>query len=258
MATARKLFGTDGVRGEAGTFLTAELATALGPRRHRLAGGRAAAGPDRARHARVGADARGGPGRRDRRRRRRRAARRRAADPGGGDPGQAPRPRPCRGRLRLAQPLPRQRDQVLLGAQGYQARRRGRGADRVAARERAAGEARARQRARAERRPRGLPAGAASPPSRSISPAAGWCSTAPTAPPSGRSGDLRAARGRRSRRSRPSPTGATSTTAAARPTSTRSPTPSPPRRRRSASPSTATATGCSPSTAPGAATTATS
>ncbi|MBN9624535.1 MAG: phosphoglucosamine mutase, partial [Actinobacteria bacterium] len=30
MADARKLFGTDGVRGEAGTFLTAELATALG------------------------------------------------------------------------------------------------------------------------------------------------------------------------------------------------------------------------------------
>jgi phosphoglucosamine mutase len=30
MATGRKLFGTDGVRGEAGTFLTAELATALG------------------------------------------------------------------------------------------------------------------------------------------------------------------------------------------------------------------------------------
>jgi phosphoglucosamine mutase len=29
-ATERKLFGTDGVRGEAGTFLTAELATALG------------------------------------------------------------------------------------------------------------------------------------------------------------------------------------------------------------------------------------
>ncbi|HEY5332647.1 MAG TPA: phosphoglucosamine mutase, partial [Solirubrobacterales bacterium] len=28
--TSRKLFGTDGVRGEAGTFLTAELATALG------------------------------------------------------------------------------------------------------------------------------------------------------------------------------------------------------------------------------------
>jgi phosphoglucosamine mutase len=30
LATGRKLFGTDGVRGEAGTFLTAELATALG------------------------------------------------------------------------------------------------------------------------------------------------------------------------------------------------------------------------------------
>ena len=30
MRTARKLFGTDGVRGEAGTFLNAELATALG------------------------------------------------------------------------------------------------------------------------------------------------------------------------------------------------------------------------------------
>ncbi|HWM55193.1 MAG TPA: phosphoglucosamine mutase [Solirubrobacterales bacterium] len=30
MAKGRKLFGTDGVRGEAGTFLTAELATALG------------------------------------------------------------------------------------------------------------------------------------------------------------------------------------------------------------------------------------
>ena len=30
MATTRKLFGTDGVRGEAGTFLSAELATALG------------------------------------------------------------------------------------------------------------------------------------------------------------------------------------------------------------------------------------
>jgi phosphoglucosamine mutase len=30
VTTERKLFGTDGVRGEAGTFLTAELATALG------------------------------------------------------------------------------------------------------------------------------------------------------------------------------------------------------------------------------------
>ena len=30
MSGERKLFGTDGVRGEAGTFLSAELATALG------------------------------------------------------------------------------------------------------------------------------------------------------------------------------------------------------------------------------------
>ncbi|HET9153776.1 MAG TPA: phosphoglucosamine mutase, partial [Solirubrobacterales bacterium] len=30
MKTARRLFGTDGVRGAAGTFLTAELAAALG------------------------------------------------------------------------------------------------------------------------------------------------------------------------------------------------------------------------------------
>src|SRR6476660_1027002 len=30
MATQRRLFGTDGVRGEVGTFLTAELATGLG------------------------------------------------------------------------------------------------------------------------------------------------------------------------------------------------------------------------------------
>ena len=30
MSAERKLFGTDGVRGEAGTFLTAELATSLG------------------------------------------------------------------------------------------------------------------------------------------------------------------------------------------------------------------------------------
>ena len=30
MTTVRKLFGTDGVRGEAGTFLDAELATSLG------------------------------------------------------------------------------------------------------------------------------------------------------------------------------------------------------------------------------------
>ena len=81
---ARKLFGTDGVRGVAGEFLTAELALALGARRDRAQRReRAAAGADRARHARVGRDARGGGRRRRQRSGRRRAARRRAADAGG-------------------------------------------------------------------------------------------------------------------------------------------------------------------------------
>ena len=69
-ALARRLFGTDGVRGVAGELLTAELALALGPRRDASSRGRRApAGADRPRHARVRADARGGA------RRRRRAAR---------------------------------------------------------------------------------------------------------------------------------------------------------------------------------------
>ena len=76
------LFGTDGVRGVAGEFLTAELALRLGPRGHAHLAGRAPAGADRPRHARVGRDARGRARRRHRRRRRARAARRRAAHPG--------------------------------------------------------------------------------------------------------------------------------------------------------------------------------
>ncbi len=128
-----------------------------GPRRHRLAGGRTPAGADRPRHPRVGADAGGGAGRRRRRGRRRRAARRRPADPGGGDPGEAARARPRGGRLRLPQPLPGQRDQVLQRP-GHQARRRDRGADRGADGGGAAGDPAGRRRARAERRPRGLSA----------------------------------------------------------------------------------------------------
>ena len=69
MSAERKLFGTDGVRGEAGTFLTAELATALGRAVTASLEAAAPAGPDRPRHPRVGADAGGGAGRRDRRRR---------------------------------------------------------------------------------------------------------------------------------------------------------------------------------------------
>ncbi len=62
MTHPHKLFGTDGVRGVAGTELTAELALALGRAAALQASVRAAPGADRARHARVGADARGGAG----------------------------------------------------------------------------------------------------------------------------------------------------------------------------------------------------
>ena len=57
---ATKLFGTDGVRGVAGTELTAELALALGRAAALESASRAAPGPDRPRHARVRPDAGGG------------------------------------------------------------------------------------------------------------------------------------------------------------------------------------------------------
>ena len=113
---ARRLFGTDGVRGVAGEFLTAELALALG------AGGdapdrrRAPAGADRARHARVRRDAPGGRRRGRQRRRRRRAARRGAADARRAAAARALRLRPGGRALGLAQPLPGQRHQVLRAA----------------------------------------------------------------------------------------------------------------------------------------------
>ena len=75
----RKLFGTDGVRGVAGEFLTADLALALGRAAAAASPADVAAGPDRPRHARVGRDARGRARRRRRGRGRPRAARRRAA-----------------------------------------------------------------------------------------------------------------------------------------------------------------------------------
>ena len=129
----RKLFGTDGVRGVAGEFLTAELALALGraaTRRHRR---RAPAGADRARHPRVGRDAAGGARRRRQRGRRRRAARRRAADAGRAAADRSLRLRPRGRAVRLAQPLPRQRHQVLRGRR-LQALRRDRAGDRARAR----------------------------------------------------------------------------------------------------------------------------
>ena len=60
---ARKLFGTDGVRGVAGEFLTAELALALARAATLQTGAERPAGPDRPRHARVGRDAAGGASR---------------------------------------------------------------------------------------------------------------------------------------------------------------------------------------------------
>ena len=114
MATERKLFGTDGVRGEAGDVPHRRAGDwrSAGPRPPRceaerpqvlivrdtresgpmleaaLAAGVAAAGGD----ALLGGV---------------------LPTPGRGDPRQAARPRPRGGRLRLPQPLPRQRDQVL-------------------------------------------------------------------------------------------------------------------------------------------------
>ena len=126
------LFGTDGVRGVAGEFLTAELALKLGPRRRAHLAGGPPAGPDRPRHARVGRDARGRARRRHSRRRRARAARRRAAHPGRLRARAPLRLRHGGRGLGLAQPVPRQRHQVLR-PRGHEARRRPGGRDRAAA-----------------------------------------------------------------------------------------------------------------------------
>ena len=105
MATGRRLFGTDGVRGEVGTFLTAELATALGrAAAFSLDGERPQvlivrdtreSGPMLESALAAGIAAAG----------RRRAARRSPAHAGGRDLGQEARLRPRRGRLRLPQSL---------------------------------------------------------------------------------------------------------------------------------------------------------
>ena len=234
------------------------------PRRDRLAGGAAPAGPDRPRHARVGADAGGRAGRRRRRGRRRRAARRRAADPGGRDPGQAARARPRRGRLRLPQPLPRQRHQVLLRPAARSSTTSSRRGSRPLlddAAHRAPGD-----------RGRGGAGGARARTAASRTTCASCEAAFPLdlsgrrvvldcangADPPRRAGDLRAARrrGRDDRRR------------ARRAQHQRRLRLDPPRaagragrrlaRPRSASPSTATATACWPSTAPAASTTATS
>ena len=132
---ARRYFGTDGVRGVAGEFLTADLVERLG---------RAAVLWSGRERVFVGRDTRGsGPeleaalARGDRLGRRRRGPRRRAAERGGR--AARGRLRPRRGHHRLAQPARVQRRQVLP-ARG-QALRRRRGGDRGAPR-RAAGDRR--------------------------------------------------------------------------------------------------------------------
>ena len=77
---ARRLFGTDGVRGVAGELLSADLAVKLGRAATLQSGNGGAARPRDPRHARERRDARGGAGGRRRRGRRRRLPRRRPAD----------------------------------------------------------------------------------------------------------------------------------------------------------------------------------
>ena len=256
MATERRLFGTDGVRGEAGTFLTAELATALGravvssleaerPQvlivrdtresgpmiESALAAGIAAAGGD--------------------------------ALLGGVLPTPAAAILVKRLGLDLAAVVSASHNPYRDNGIKFFSAAGTKLDDAAEARIEARSTARGRlggagAGARAERRPRGLPAGAARKPSRSTSPASPSPSTAPTAPPTVPGRRSSSASAPWSRRSASSPTGATSTTAAARPISTRLARRCHPGRPRSASPSTATATACSPSTAPAAPTTATS
>ena len=225
---ARKLFGTDGVRGVAGEELTAELALALG---------RSAAARVRWRASRVlvirdtresGEMLQAALAAGRQRGRRRHAARRGAADARRPAADRPLRLRPGGGDLGLPQPLPRQRHQVL--------RRR-----RVQALRRAG----ARDRARPGERHGGAAAGAGADPIRaacasctaparttcaSSTAASGsstWaastcCSTAPTAPPTAWPRRSSGGWAQRSPCSPTSPTGATSTTAAARPTSSAS------------------------------------
>ena len=107
-----------GSGGAVGDFLTADLAMRLGRAAALAAEAERPQVADHPRHPRVGPDARGRPRGRDRLGRRRRDARRRAADAGGLGPRPPARLRPRGGRLGLAQPLRRQRHQVLRALAG--------------------------------------------------------------------------------------------------------------------------------------------
>ena len=125
------------------------------------------------------------------------------------------------GRLRLAQPLARQRDQVLR-PDGRKLDDERRGRDRGTASPRGRPPAAPRAGSASSRARSTTTCGRCDGVSRSTSPGAGSSSTAPTAPPTGprrRSSSGSAP----TSRSPPSPTGATSTRAAARPISRASP-----------------------------------
>ncbi len=248
----QKLFGTDGVRGVAGELLTAELAVALGIAATRECTGGPAAGARPARHARVGPDAGVGDRRRNRSGRWRRARRRRVADARRLHPRPPPGARPRSGDLRVAQPVARQRDQVLRPRRAQARRRRTRRGSR---RSSVPGSLRSRARGKpGSGRFTSFTAAstticASSPtPSASISRAGGSCSIARTAPPTARRRRSSRAWAPTWMRSPRSPTGATSTTAADRRIPRRWRRASSTRAPRSASPSTVTGTASSPST----------
>ena len=256
MAAERKLFGTDGVRGEVGAFLTAELAMALG--RAAVASLEA----DRPQVLIVRDTRESGP--------MLESALAAGVAEAGGDAllgGVLPTPAAAILVKRLGLDLAavvsashnpyrdngikffsgagtKLSDEVEAGIEGH---------DRL----RPDGRAR-RPRARARRRDGGLPAGAGGRlPARSEG-RHGRARLRQRRHPQGRADRSSSASGRRSRRSRSSPTARTSTTAAGRPSSISCAVTSPAPRRRSGSPSTATATGSWRSTGPAAPTTATS
>ena len=222
---ARTAFGTDGVRGVAGEVLTAELALALGRAVTTQSPARAPAGARHPRHARVGRDARGGARGGRRVRRRRRAARRRAADA---------RPRRCcsaatastsRRSSRASHNPYRDNGIKFFGPDGFKLSDDDRGGDRGAPRTRRAAAAGA------------ASAACASCTARSRTTCASCRRASPSSTSTGvdvaaglrqrrhlprRAGDLPAPGRDGDRRSPTSPTGATSTPAAAPRTSTRS------------------------------------
>ena len=216
----RKLFGTDGVRGVAGEFLSAELATALGRAAAAISPAEAPAGADRQGHARVGRDARG-------RARRRRGGGRRPR-PAGRRPAHARAPRCWCAATGSTWPRscpPRTTPTRTTGssssgprAPSSTTRRRPRSSACSAS-----PPARGWAACASSTAPRPTTCASSRRASRTCaSTASACCSTAPTAPPTGSRPRSSAASAPTSTRSPSSPTAATSTATAAPPTSSRS------------------------------------